>query len=243
MRWMPSATSRASELRVSDTSRLSTSYARKRNLCLFLIIAMDWFAIDFYTKSWVNDFQPGDVLGGPFFGLFDFRLVHNTGGAFGTFEGSSLVLGGISLAVCLVVLIYLFKIGPRSSIPMVIGLSLVFAGGLGNAVDRFTLGYVVDFIETTFISFPVFNVADIGVTCGLAIVFLTFLLEGKREADERLLAQAEQMGAPKVSDPVAERAEAGPGAEPIRGHCEPHPTKPGRRVITPPELEDEDVAS
>lgn len=222
----------------------STSYLRRRNLLLFLLIAMDWFAFDYYTKAWANGFAPGDVFGGPFLGLFEFRLVHNTGGAFGAFEGSTLLLGGISLAVCLAVAVYLFKVAPRSSVPMALGLSLVFAGGLGNAVDRFTLGYVVDFIDLSFIDFPVFNIADIGVTCGLVIVFLTFLLEGKREADERLAAEGEKAEPPVAQKAaVAERAsepEPEPELDPARGHYEPHPVKPGRRVITPPELEDED---
>ena len=56
-----------------------------------------------------------------------------------------------------------------------LGGALIVAGGLGNALDRFTLGYVVDFIDTTFISFPTFNVADIGVTCGFVLFFAGML--------------------------------------------------------------------
>lgn len=58
-----------------------------------------------------------------------------------------------------------------------LGLSLVVAGGIGNAIDRFTLGYVVDFIEPVFIDFPVFNVADIGVTCGVALFIASLIIE------------------------------------------------------------------
>ena len=52
----------------------------------------------------------------------------------------------------------------------------VFAGGLGNMIDRLRLGYVVDMIATDFIDFPVFNVADCFITCGciLLIVHLAF---------------------------------------------------------------------
>ena len=49
------------------------------------------------------------------------------------------------------------------------------AGGLGNAYDRFFTGYVVDFINVTFMDFPVFNVADIGVTCGI-VAFFVFVI-------------------------------------------------------------------
>ena len=52
----------------------------------------------------------------------------------------------------------------------------VFAGGLGNMIDRLRLGYVVDMIATEFIDFPVFNVADCFITCGciLLMVHLVF---------------------------------------------------------------------
>ena len=42
----------------------------------------------------------------------------------------------------------------------------IYGGGLGNIIDRVRLGYVVDMIETEFIRFPVFNVADCFITCG-----------------------------------------------------------------------------
>ena len=60
----------------------------------------------------------------------------------------------------------------------------MFAGGLGNAVDRFTLGYVVDFIDPVFIDFPTFNIADIGVTCGFVIFFAALFLRARREEAE-----------------------------------------------------------
>lgn len=56
-------------------------------------------------------------------------------------------------------------------------MGLVAAGGIGNAIDRFALGYVVDFIQPLFIDFPVFNVADIGVTCGFVLLVLSLLLQ------------------------------------------------------------------
>ena len=62
------------------------------------------------------------------------------------------------------------------------------AGGIGNALDRFTLGYVVDFIEPVFIDFPVFNVADIGVTCGFVLFLAGMLLSWHR--GDRADAQA-----------------------------------------------------
>ena len=64
---------------------------------------------------------------------------------------------------------------------------LLVAGGLGNAFDRFALGYVVDFIEPVFIDFPVFNVADVGVTCGFVLFLVGVIVSWRHE--DRLSAE------------------------------------------------------
>ena len=64
---------------------------------------------------------------------------------------------------------------------------LVVAGGIGNAIDRFSQGYVVDFIEPVFIDFPVFNVADIGVTCGFVLFLVGVIVSWRHE--DRLSAE------------------------------------------------------
>ena len=69
---------------------------------------------------------------------------------------------------------------------------VVVAGGLGNAIDRFALGYVVDFIEPVFIDFPVFNVADIGVTCGFVLFFAGMLWSMRKDAPAKEVASEEK---------------------------------------------------
>ena len=59
--------------------------------------------------------------------------------------------------------------------PLTVGLSCVAGGGIGNMIDRLVQGSVTDFLATTFIDFPVFNVADIFVTCGVAVCLLIVL--------------------------------------------------------------------
>lgn len=58
----------------------------------------------------------------------------------------------------------------------VVLIAIVAAGGIGNAIDRFMTGYVVDFICLDFIDFPVFNIADIGVTCGIVLLAITVFM-------------------------------------------------------------------
>ena len=82
------------------------------------------------------------------------------------------------------------------AIEKVLGISmriaLIVAGGLGNALDRFTLGYVVDFVDTVFISFPTFNVADIGVTCGFVLFFAGMLWSMRKDAPAKEVASEEK---------------------------------------------------
>ena len=162
---------------------------RARSAILFVLVAAAWFALDVATKGWVSEgWQEGDVVTGPILGLVRFHLVHNTGMAWGMFGDSTFALGVLSLAVCAVATAYLFAFSSRPNTLETTGIALVVAGGLGNALDRFTLGYVVDFIEPVFIDFPVFNVADIGVTCGFAIFLAGMALAWCRE--DRALAAA-----------------------------------------------------
>ena len=149
------------------------------NGSVFLGIVVVWVIFDRLTKLF---FDGSYVLGQASehgYGLFQFKLVHNTGAAWGMFGDSTFALGVVSLVVCVMILIvialfkYLFE---RPITLFEIGsLALVFAGGLGNALDRFMYGYVVDFIDLTFMNFPVFNIADIGVSCGFVFFMISLV--------------------------------------------------------------------
>ena len=155
---------------------------RGRNALVLGTVGLAWLAFDLLTKSWFSaNYQAGDVVTGSILGLVRFHLVHNTGAAWGMFGDSTLALGVVSLVVCVILVVYLLAFCPRASLPETLGIALVVAGGLGNAIDRFTMGYVVDFIEPVFIDFPVFNIADIGVTCGFVLFLAGLLLRERRE--------------------------------------------------------------
>jgi len=151
-----------------------------RKTVVFAALVGIWLTLDVATKLQFADMEPGGVIAGPFLGLFDIRLVHNTGAAWGIFSDSTIVLGVFSLLVCVALTGYLFYSIYEIEIVQVFGFALVVAGGLGNAIDRFVQGYVVDFIEFTFMDFPVFNIADIGVTCGFVLVIIGMLIEFRK---------------------------------------------------------------
>ena len=71
--------------------------------------------------------------------------------AWGMFSDSTLALGVMSLLVCVVLALYLLVLSPRASLAQALGVALVVAGGIGNAIDRFSQGYVVDFIDLSLI--------------------------------------------------------------------------------------------
>lgn len=163
----------------SRTHRDAEAGRSAKGCFAFALVAIAWVAFDRITKAY---FDAAYTLGqvSPFeLPLFHFRLVHNTGMAWGMFGDSTFALGVLSCVVCIAIACAfafwrrLFGHAPNAL--ETFGLSLVFAGGLGNAIDRFAQGYVVDFIEFTFVDFPVFNIADIGVTCGFVLVVLGYL--------------------------------------------------------------------
>lgn len=107
-------------------------------------------------------------------GIIDVRYVENTGAAFSLGEGHGLMFVALAIAVVAAVAIYILRT-PEISKAECAGLAAVCAGALGNAIDRVLFGFVTDFIATTFIDFPVFNVADIAITCGVAVAVLSFV--------------------------------------------------------------------
>ena len=109
-------------------------------------------------------------------GILNFTYVQNTGAAFSALEGMRWLFVVIFLVLTALLLWeYRKKALPFSTFDRWC-LAAVYGGGLGNVIDRVRLGYVVDMLETKFITFPVFNVADCFITCGciLLIIHLIF---------------------------------------------------------------------
>ena len=109
-------------------------------------------------------------------GLFHLTYVQNTGAAFSSFQGMQWLFVVVFVAFTAGI-IWEFS---KKRLPFTTlerwCLAAIYAGGLGNMIDRVRFGYVVDMIAVDFIDFPVFNVADCFVTCGciLLLVHLTF---------------------------------------------------------------------
>ncbi len=115
-------------------------------------------------------------------GVLELDYLENRGVAFGMFQGQRymiLVVGIIFLAVLLFFMLKM-PVGKKYTALHII-LSCVIAGGIGNMIDRFSLGYVIDFISFVLIHFPIFNVADCYVVCGVIAMCIMFLFVFKDE--------------------------------------------------------------
>lgn len=110
--------------------------------------------------------------------ILSFIYVKNTGAAFSILSDKTVVLGVISILFCIGVIAYWCIKKPNSQM-LTFSLSLLLAGAFGNAVDRIVRGFVVDFIEVTFIKFPVFNIADISITFGMVFLMIYLLFFDK----------------------------------------------------------------
>ena len=104
-------------------------------------------------------------------GLVRFNLVKNKGAAFSILSGFPLLLSIVSLTVALVLFLL---ISSRSSFSLYNGLGLAFllGGTLGNGLDRWRLGHVLDFIQLIPINFPIFNFADLSIN--IALIYILF---------------------------------------------------------------------
>lgn len=107
-------------------------------------------------------------------GVVQFKYAENTGMAFSMLSGARWVFIALTVVVCVGVFYYLFS-NRCKSLWLYWSLGVILSGGIGNLIDRIRFGYVVDFIEPTFVNFAIFNIADCAVTCG-AVVLVGYLL-------------------------------------------------------------------
>lgn len=149
----------------------------KISLCLILSIVVLVAAVDQYTKHLAVAHIPQHATVNIIPNFFNLTLVYNPGVAFGMFsdlsEGSrSLVLGAIILC-SLVLVIFLFFDYYHDLVAQG-ALALILGGAIGNIIDRFLIGKVVDFLDFFYGTYhwPAFNIADMAICIGVALIIL-----------------------------------------------------------------------
>lgn len=117
--------------------------------------------------------------------LINFVYVENRGAAFGILQDRRIFFIMLTLVVVAYLLYYFIRNINTNPKMLNLALSLIISGALGNFYDRLFHGYVVDFIEFSFVNFPVFNIADILVTLG-SILLVVFILFSDMDGDKNV---------------------------------------------------------
>ncbi|MFN2113649.1 MAG: signal peptidase II, partial [Anaerolineales bacterium] len=149
-----------------------------------LPISLTLIVLDQWTKNLVRDSLVLNEFWMPVEWLAPYlRIVnwHNTGAAFGIFQGMNTVFMVLAIVIITLILIY-FPMIPADDFFFRLALSLQMSGAAGNLIDRLTRGFVTDFISVG--RFPVFNVADSCITLGVVVLLIGMWIEERKTKHE-----------------------------------------------------------
>ena len=157
--------------------------------CLFLLPLSAVVLFDQLTKAWaVRELADGTVIT-LIDQVLEFRYVENTGMAFGLLKDSQIFFYIATGAALIAIVFFAVRIRlTKRFVPLILLLSLMAGGAIGNLIDRIVQRYVVDFIYVSLIDFPVFNVADSFVTVSCLVLAVLFLFFYKDEELKPLLS-------------------------------------------------------
>jgi signal peptidase II len=156
-----------------------------RTALIWLWLSAIVVALDQLTK-WVivSEFALYEIL--PVLPILEITRLHNEGAAFGLLAEA----GGwqrwffltLATAIGIAIVFWLRSLPARGGYWLSVGLALILGGAIGNALDRFNDGFVVDFLHFHLggAYFPAFNVADIGITTGAIMLIIDALLHSRR---------------------------------------------------------------
>ncbi len=145
---------------------------RIKHLILFIILV----GIDQLSKYWVQtdliNRKPIDIIPG----VLNLQYLRNNGAVWGILSGRVDFLRIFTFIILIVIVFLYFKIpeGKKYNALKILAVFMI-AGAVGNLIDRFFLGYVVDFIYFELINFPLFNFADSCLTVAAIVLFLLAL--------------------------------------------------------------------
>ena len=147
-------------------------------LAILLCVAADQ-AVKYYVVSTLALYASAPLIPG----IVELYYIQNTGGGFSILTGHTWVLTVLTAVLMVGIAVLLVKKTFPHPLAMWT-LTIVLGGGLGNLIDRVRLGYVVDMFNFQFMNYPVFNVADILVVCGVIgfAIYYVFLY-GKQEKE------------------------------------------------------------
>lgn len=142
---------------------------------IFFVVSADQ-AVKFWIASSMNLGESIPVLSG----IFHITYIENPGAAFGLFANQRIVFIAAALLVIAAACVAYRRL-MNENIVVRWGVALLLGGAAGNLIDRVRIGRVIDFFD--FRIWPVFNIADIGICVGVALLMYTLLYDMKKEKE------------------------------------------------------------
>lgn len=148
-------------------------------LFAYLLLTLILICLDQWLKFWVSTnivlnhsqhFIPG---------VMDLTNLHNYGAAWSMFQGQQLFFAIVTVIVIVGIGYCFWRF--RNQHWILLALSLILAGAIGNFIDRLFQGYVVDMFEFLPVNFPVFNIADMCLTVGVILLIIIVLREDEQK--------------------------------------------------------------
>ena len=144
----------------------------KNNRFNFIILSLLISLSDQFVKNIIY-LNHNSLINNDFI-FFSIDYVKNYGAAFNIFSGSRILLSTVSTIITFLLIYFILYKKNISNLDL-FSYSFILGGTIGNGIDRIIKGYVIDYINLNFISFPVFNIADISINIGL-ILFIYVLI-------------------------------------------------------------------
>lgn len=146
---------------------------------IFLFLIM--LVIDQYTKYIVDtNFILGESS--PVIeDFFNLTYVQNRGMAFGLFQGKIDIVSILALIAIVIIMGYFIKNFKKTSILERIAYTMIFSGAIGNLIDRFLRGFVIDMLDFRGVWSFVFNFADVWINIGVILIIIEYIFFGKKK--------------------------------------------------------------
>ena len=150
----------------------------------YAIFAVLLIISDQLSKLWAQSvLKGGSDL--PFLpGILEFSYVENTGIAFGMLQGMQKFVLPLSVIIVAGLVYLAFYYHKKRCYVLSFSLVAIISGAIGNIIDKLRLHYVIDFLHTEFIEFPVFNLADVFICVGAFVIAIYILFFDKEEKND-----------------------------------------------------------
>lgn len=167
----------------------------KKKYLILVAVSAFLIALDQLIKMYVHThYQLGEST--PIIpGFFNITYVRNFGAAFGFLAQSNPTFREIFFLsmppIALIIILSILRSVKDTDMPQIIALSSVFGGAIGNYIDRIRFRYVIDFLDFHYkevYTYPAFNIADMGIVCGVCVLLFVMFLEGRQKKQPEKVA-------------------------------------------------------